>query len=289
VVAVAPLAATLARLDAADEYCEYRVGEPVDGSWVRLDDMLDDPALFDASFDAVVAGEARGRRDVAGSYLASWLVGIVVEPAVMALTTEQRTWPLAAANLAVRPHQGGWFDGLAVLDPDVWMLPGDPDAAHPDSVIVSGLADLRIAFIAGTAALARRVFPAVRARAPFGMRGMWGSLADGLGARVVAAAEEGGGDVDAAWADVARLLDLLEAWAPVRPTRPRLDRVDWDAGSKAFTVRGTCCLFFKTVEGPPDRFGDDYCTSCPLRDDEWRRQRWAALMAARTSEREATS
>ncbi len=59
---------------------------------------------------------------------------------------------------------------------------------------------------------------------------------------------------------------------------PRIDRTDWSGGSAWFTVKSTCCLYYKVFDGRPDLAGEGYCTSCPFRDDDWRRARFTSWM-----------
>jgi hypothetical protein len=273
-----PLAHTLARLDAADEYCRFVDGEPGGGGWHRLDEVLADVRLLDDWYQTIVDGAASGKRDVAGSYFAGWLSGVIVDSAAIALVAEQRSWPLRASNLAVHRHDEGWFDGIAVLAPDVRMLSSDPDAHHPHAVSFGRVDQLRSVLIDETVELAGRLFSEIRARAPYGVRGMWGALADGLAATLVHAADDADDDIDAAWKAATALLDALDARVGVPFNRPRLDRAEWSGGCSSFTVKGTCCLYYKTVDGASGPSNDDYCTTCPLRDERWRRERHIAWL-----------
>lgn len=273
-----PLADTLARLDAADEYCRFVAGEPGGDGWHRLDEVLADAALLDDWYQTIVEGAACGKRDVAGSYFAGWISGVIVDTAVIALMAQQRSWPLCDTNLAVHRHDEGWFDGLAVLAPDVRMLSSDPDAGHPHAVSFDRVDPLRAVLIDEIVGLAGRLFAEVRARAPYGMRGMWGALADGLAASLVHAADDAGDDVDAAWHGATALFDALDERVGAPFTRPRLDRTEWSGGCSSFTVKGTCCLYYKTVDGTAGLSGDDYCATCPLRDEGWRRERHVAWL-----------
>lgn len=48
-------------------------------------------------------------------------------------------------------------------------------------------------------------------------------------------------------------------------------------GSELFAVRGTCCLYYRTV-AHPDRDGHGYCNTCPLRTDASRLRRLRAYL-----------
>jgi hypothetical protein len=194
-------------------------GPPRGPSWIplaHLDDHLDGIVA------TVAAGPAAGRRDVAGSYLAGWLTHLVAGRALAALRAAGRTW--SSSDVAVHPHPGGWFDGLAV--------PADRAVADGDALVGDLVASLGPAY------------GALRRRVPFGLAGMWGTLAD------VFAGDDA--LVDALGRNVAQLR-----------TRPRLQLVD----ERVVVVRSTCCLWFKVFDGTPDPDGEGYCTTCPHRSD----------------------
>src|SRR5688500_838964 len=111
------LAATLLALDAADPYRRHLAGAQSGDGWLRLDELLAGGALLSAWFDSLVAGEARGHRDVAGSYLAGWLAEAIAGPVAAAFELHRRTWPLDPATLRVRRHAEGWVDAVAVDPP----------------------------------------------------------------------------------------------------------------------------------------------------------------------------
>ena len=149
----------------------------------------------------------------------------------------------------------------------------------------SGVDQLRSALIDETIEIAGRLFTEVRARAPYGMRGMWGALADELAAGLVRAANETGGDVERAWHEASSLLDMLAERVEVPFARPHLDRTEWSGGYTPFTVRGTCCLYYKTVDGTPRPARRRLLHDVPARDEGWRRQRMAAWFEDRHADR----
>lgn len=56
--------------------------------------------------------------------------------------------------------------------------------------------------------------------------------------------------------------------------------VTWSGGEACLAMRGTCCLYFRTV-ADPDPDGEGYCTSCPFVGEDRRRQRWSEWLEAR--------
>ena len=161
--------------------------------------------------------------------------------------------------------------------PGFACCPTTPRPASPDAVVVDDPAALRRHVAAELAAIALPVFASVRALAPFGAVGMAGNFADSAAWAGVEHAGERG--VDAAWAEVDALLDELRLAGLAFRARPRLDCAVWEGTRRSFVIKSACCLYFRTYEGTPDRSGEGYCTSCPLRDDAWRRERWAQWLA----------
>ncbi len=217
------------------------------------------------------------RAAAAGSYLASFLLSGLVEVAVAALIGQRRALVLSPGTVALRRHREGWVDGLALRDARVRVLPDDPEAGSPDAVVVDDPAALRRHVAAELAAIALPVFASVRALAPFGAVGMAGNFADSAAWAGVEHAGERG--VDAAWAEVDALLDELRLAGLAFRARPRLDCAVWEGTRRSFVIKSACCLYFRTYEGTPDRSGEGYCTSCPLRCDTWRRERLAQWLA----------
>lgn len=253
--------------------------EPSDDGWVGLDEVLDDGAILDSWYAGVLAGPARGHADVAGSFLAAWLSSVIGGPVAAAVLGQHGAWSSDPAALSVHRHPEGWFDGFAVARSIVLVLPDDPDAAHPGTEVVATVASLRARVADDLVPLLERIFAGIRARAPFGLRGMWGSLADHVGAIAVALARRSGGGHEQQWAAAAALLDAMAERASRVVARPALRLVDWSGGVAPLSVRGTCCLWYKTNPRGPDRGGEDFCTTCPLRHPGDADRRWATFLA----------
>ena len=177
-------------------------------------------------------------------------------------------------GLLVRQHEDGWFDGLAVLDPTVRVLPGDPEAGHPDAVVIEDLARLRRSVMEDLARTLGPVFAAVRRQTRLGMPAMWGGVADSIGFVAVADAAAHGEEPRVAFADALRFVDELVKIAPIPRVRPALVGVPSPAGVAHEMVRGTCCLWYRTQPDPDPR-GEGYCDSCPRRDPVDQIRRWA--------------
>ncbi|HKH05237.1 MAG TPA: hypothetical protein VKA65_08735 [Acidimicrobiales bacterium] len=153
--------------------------------------------------------------------------------------------------------------------------------ARPSVVVVDGVEGLRDAAVRSLLDVFGPLVPAVRARAPFGVRGMWGTLADHQAEVALRRAREQRRDQAVAWAAVESLLDALAAREPLLRARPRPHPVDGPAGAALFAAKGTCCLIYKAAGPGPARALIDAaaCTSCPLRSEADRHARLSAHLS----------
>ena len=229
----------LAALVADQPWVAFVAGRAPDlgPGWLGVADLIAGPAV-DPCVARLLDGRARGARDVAATHLAGWLAGVLALPAVATWRRAGTVWALDPAGLAVRPHAGGWFDGLAVA-------PG-PLVARDASGLARDLV-----------ALLDPLFAAIRARLPYGTAGMWGQVAD-----LLAAPPPDDGD---------GLVEALAARATRLRARPRWQPVAWAGGVHPALVRGTCCLAHKVGD-------EGYCTSCPHRSDASRAARTRDLL-----------
>lgn len=262
----APVAETAARLAALDDYAGFSV-RPGAG-WVALATAEADGRL-DHWLDLLIA--EHGGRNVAGSTLGSALAAAVVGPTVGSLLLDRRCPDPALSNLTALPAGTGEFDARGVRTGVIAVLTGDPAAAHPDSVALPDEDALDDWWASRAAATLTPLFEAVRTRAPFGLRNLWGLAADDVTATALWLAELAGRDQQAAWSRAQRLVDALARYAPVRFPRSR----QFPVGDRLHQVRGTCCLYYRSTAepGPP---AENRCDTCPLRDDDSRRTRLLA-------------
>jgi hypothetical protein len=267
----APAAATLARIAGTRSWRRFTADVSGPG-WVRLADRLADPAALDAWIAAEMGGTAAGHRDLAGSLVAYRLAGSLAELAMVPLLAEDRALRLAPEALWLS-FAGARIEAVGLPSPAVAVLPGDPDAGRASTTVVADRAALHAHLAGGLVATFAGVAAAIRARAPFGLAGIWGTLADHLADVALRHARERSGDADGAWADATAVVDALAAHPEVRlRARPARHDIAPPAGPAAFVTRGTCCLLYKSHEpgpGEPDtartRIDAAACTSCPLR------------------------
>ncbi|HEY1118383.1 MAG TPA: hypothetical protein VGE43_11805, partial [Acidimicrobiales bacterium] len=119
----------IGRIDAADDDCSYEVGSaPETDGWRSLAQLVDDTGSVEALLGALVDDEAAGNRDVAGSYLASWLAGPVAQVVAAAWLEDGRVLHLELEQVSVRFHDDGWVDGVVIADGALTVGPDDPAA-----------------------------------------------------------------------------------------------------------------------------------------------------------------
>lgn len=280
-----PLAETFRRLAALDAYLAAEIGEPASeggADWYRLDGIVAGGEVD--RWLADLTARYGGRPNIAGAFLGAWLAGAVITVPVAALVLERRVPVLAAGGVWIHQHPDGWFDGIALRAPTVALLAGDAARDHPDSRVAEDEAALFDAYTEQLVAVLEPLLAAVRARARYGLRGLWGAVADDLTGTAVWVAGEAGRDQVEAWRVGAALSDRVAARVPQLRTRARPFPVSWSGGEALSQVKGTCCLDFRTYDGVPDPSGDGYCVTCPFRDDGSRRQRLRAYLERRHEE-----
>lgn len=263
VVAVPPIAATATRLARLDPFAGFEVSPLLDDSWQRLS-----PDQVDSTLDywLAVLTARHGVRATAGSLLGEALIRAAILPPVAAMVLERRCPDPSADNLAARLDEAGEFTRAAVLRPTIAVLASDPAAADAQSIVVD---DLTGWWAARTAATLTPLLAGVRARAPFGLPGLWGAVADEIASITLWIGQLVDRPPLQLWAHAQQLFDALAPHAPVQMARPRPLPVEHPCGDKWFRARGTCCLFYrsKVAEG---RAEERYCGSCPLRDAQSR-------------------
>lgn len=275
-------ARTVERLAAASAWRRFAVDAGGAG-WVRLADRLDDPAALDAWYEAELAGPAGGHRDLAGALIVYRFAGSLAELVMGPLLDQRRVLLLAPANLSLLLAGGTRIDALSVAAPAVALLPDDPGAAGADVVVADRRGQHDVA-ADGMCAVFEPLADAVRARAPFGLRGMWGTLADHVAEGALSWAREHGGDREHAWSEAEAVVDAVAARQPLLRVRPRRHRVLSPAGDDLFADKGTCCLIYKVhgASSPmPRRIAEAACASCPLRSRPDRHDRFARYLAQR--------
>lgn len=241
---------------------------PAEPGWLGIDVLLNGGGL-DGAFAACLEQRAGQRRDLAGSLLAMRFSGALVEVAIRLLLDHGGALEANPAQIAFHRGEDGDIDGVA-FDDAVVHVGTTPGTAVP------ALAPAAYAVTADTlvAALAP-IFAAVRALAPFGVRGMWGNLADQCGLHATRVVRAGRVEPSVGWAVAMHLVDAIGTAGGVLGGRPTLIESPTSDGTTWYSGKGTCCLIYKLRDEADRSTGEGYCSTCPLPPGEVRLARLA--------------
>jgi len=274
------LVATLARARRLDaEYMRASMGPPGGQRNVSGADLVADGGL-DALF-ADGAGHCGGARDYLGASVAHMVTDGLLVAGLPAVLLEQRLPVVALDEIVFRRRDTElWFDRIWLASSRFWALPTDRDAGHSDAIVVADRAALTRLLVDQLVAALTPVFAAIRRQASFGVIGMWGQAVDGLYSLALWLAHRTGGDHRVAWDEASAIVDVLAERVPQARARPRAFLVMTQHEERLFSVRGTCCLWFKSQ---PEEPSAAYCTTCPLRGDQDRTQRLVRYLEEQTA------
>ena len=282
-------AALLASLDASRRV--PRASSQADDGWYGLDDVR----AVEHALGAERARSAHGYADVAGSLVAYGLAGALARLVVTPLITRRQVVVPAEDGLRWRPRASGRPE-LVVEAATVAALPGDPVGRAQGGVVVP---DMEALLDVAAGVLLEQFDPpahAIRAQVAYGMRGMWGNLADLVAETVMAEAlvartgwpEAGPAGERAAWAIADGLVVRLGRRQSTLRSRPEPLPVAHGRHARVVVAKGACCIVYKsasplpmaTAEAARERIDATACTTCPLRHKDDRELLAAAQVAA---------
>jgi len=278
-VTYAPLAATLERLSTAGSTEEgmglsARLGLPDGPGWIKVADLVTDLDRLDDAMRRMGQTYGLENRAFAGTFLLRDLLWTVLAPAVAVFLAERRLPDLDAQNVAVRVGEDGFCKDVAFLGARFLALPEDPEAGHPDAVVVpvEDVLDLGVRIPVSEAYL-QDMIPALRElRVRRGTR-LLGRVAADVCVEAFIYVGRGLGREEEGLELATRLL------AGPPPLRAPLDYrvIEFPGGSETAPIRNACCLYYKTGAGT--------CFTCPRKTDEERaRQLSEAADVAREGE-----
>ncbi len=176
--------------------------------------------------------------------------------------------PVLAPHSLVLPWDTGRcrFGTPAVVDARLAVLPDDPAADHPDTVVARDEDDQLGMAAEGFVATVGPLVEALHAHSRAGRRTLWGWVLDTLHFYMLNPARYLGRDPEQAWDLASRLGDAVVAAGAVTRKRPRLFPFAPEHPQGTWAVRGTCCFDYK---GDPEH---GFCTTCPLKCDSERQE-----------------
>jgi len=270
-----PLAATLARISALDEYLAAEVGAPRDGDWIRPTELV---AADGAPLRAVLA-RIGGRwqtadRRIHAAFFVNDYVWRLAGATIAAYLSEGRAPDTSAGNVAFRFDAEGSASPPTFLTARFAALVGDDEAQAAKAQVVRDRARLRGWLRQRLETHLELIVASLRALSPLGRRAQWSLAADACASAFLWA---GGklGDEDAAQAEATAFLAAPSSQLRARPSFLTLEHA---GGSETFLLRASCCLSYKLP-------GHQYCATCPLLPEQERVERLRATPAATESAR----
>lgn len=250
-------------------------GVPGGHPWHRVSDIVAE-GWIDGWLDA--AEHAVGRRDLATSFLGSWIAAPTILATTAELLIDDRLRLAGPDTVYLRAHPAGWFDGVCLADARVAVLPPDVMASATHACVTDREA-LVARWARQTVDLTAPLLAQVQvAGHRFGLRALWGNaVVDRVIWLATDLAQRGFGESGGLVTKAQELLAALDPLAPVRLPAGRTFAVTRPGGTVTFPVKSCCCLLYKTVPHHQLTVGD-YCTGCPLLPDATRAPRWSRYL-----------
>jgi hypothetical protein len=266
-----PLEQTLARVRQLNADLRPEPGLPSTGDWVSV------PEHFapGASWLTAMIAEAQRRLHtrspaIIGSTILQGYQWPLVGTAVACYLLDRRVPDISLANTRVG-YTGHEAAALALLGGRFTALPDDPAAGHPDVTVVSDSAMLRALLRREIEAHLGAVIARICAAVGCKPRGLWLNVADALAGTVLWLAQQ---QQPCSPAQLEAEVDALVRvpGAPFASARLGLVVLTYRERTRVFLDRATCCYWYKTDQG-------EYCSTCPHRTPEDRRQRLLKYLA----------
>ncbi len=277
--ALSPLAATIARAAALDQFLTAEVG-PLEAEWFRADALAHaESAVLEEGLARIAAHYPGAERRVAGAFLVGEYAWYLSAAAITAYLAEQRVPDLAPDNIGLRYTTFTWEDHGEVGEGerfDVRFLGGrfaalatDPAANHPDAIVLPHAAALRNWLRVRLEQHLAPVIEAVAARTRLGKRAQWNLAADSCAAVFLHAGQHLGAEERGC---AEGLAFVKAAGSPLRNHGTGYVTLACHGHCQTFRTRGGCCLYYRIEPG-------NNCSTCMLRSTEDRNQRLLDTMA----------
>ncbi len=277
-----PLAASVATVDRAVTLLSFRILDASNSQWhgslrpsspqrsapwIGCDHALSDPDFFVrwrvrvaqwlAEQHALVAGRNNVPEMTTAGYVLQWYLVIPSYLGGLLFHSARRVPSLSPRQLGFRLDPAALRE--VVLRPGrFWCLPGDPDAGHPDAVLVPDEAALGAVLRDQVIAHATRFLAVYGPQVRFGHRTQWAAVTDALDRGLLLAGRSFGSPQ--AGASDARLV-LAEGERPLT-SASTICQVTDEYGRTHWTRRRGSCCFLYALPG-----AERPCGSCPRVSD----------------------
>lgn len=257
------------RLMAVNSYVKVAVGEPTGAGWFSPADLLEGGALAEVLAQQAAHAPCQDKHYLAASFI-SYVSFQLVTATVGCYMSLNRLPDLQTDNLRFHFDENGNHDRLAFCRPTIYGLPDDPDAGHPDLIVLEDKDALQTLFRSQLEALFSPLVDALKAYSGMGKRGLWGIITDRIGGILIYAAQLLGRQ-DECEAEIEALLRITGS--PLN-TKTGVLRLEHQGHHEAFLERAACCLSYKV-----EAYG--YCSTCPLVKAPERERRLREYMETR--------
>jgi hypothetical protein len=261
----------MARLDQAISWGAFTQidAEALPRGWRRCSALVDDPVAVLAWRDEVLdllATDRHVRRtdvpDVVGdANVLTWYCDSFAWIGAALFHADRRVPRLSPDAVAFHTHPTeGWVDAVALLRPEFWCLPDDPDAEHPDAQVLADEQVLAQRLRSEVTAHAGRFIATLAPLVRLGRRSLWGAVTDTLDSAPWACGNELGREA-AGVADSRLLLDRRHP--PLTAASGTYEVIDHHGRRWWSRHRQTCCFFYRMPS-------TETCFTCPRSSDDER-------------------
>lgn len=276
-----PLAATLARIPVTTWQPTADIGV-LEADWFRATEMSENPARLDQALALQARDYPQMEPRTKGSYFIGEYAWYVPSAAVTALMAERRVPDLSLENVALRVSTVQWQEGdysgeskrldVRFLSGRFAALPDDPDAEHPDAVILpdeTALREwLRSSIERHIAPLIEQIFVKTR----LGRQAQWNLVADACAALFLGA---GSLTSDQPRGEATGLAFVKAPGSPMKNPNTGYFTLEYGGHCETYRARGGCCRYYTVSEN------GEKCSTCVLVKQEERDQRILEYMAKR--------
>lgn len=276
-----PLAATLARIPVTTWQPSADIGA-LEADWFSATEMSENEARLDEALALQAADYPQMEARTRGSYLIGEYAWYIPSAAITALLAERRVPDLSLDNVALRVSTVQWQNGeysgeskrldVRFLSGRFAALPDDPDANHPDALILPDEAALR-EWLRNTieehfSPLVEQVFAKTR----LGRQAQWNLVADACAALFLGAGELVS---DQPRGEAEGLAFVKAHGSPMKNPKTGYFTLEYAGHCETYRARGGCCRYYTVSEDA------EKCSTCVLVKPEERDQRILTYMAKR--------
>ncbi|NJO82149.1 MAG: hypothetical protein HC828_04640 [Blastochloris sp.] len=267
-----PFGQTLERVRRLNEYLKPELGTPGDGLWLTAADL----APGAAPLETLIATTQARLRTTAPTITASAVLQSyqwpLISTAMACYLVDQRVPDLSVARVRTHYTAEHEADALALGSVRFVVLPSDPAADCPDATVVADLDALRTTVRTSIEAHLGTVIESLCARLGCKPRGLWLNVADSCASTLVWLMQEHAPATTPAQleAEIAALIRIPAS--PLYSRQIGLIELAYHERRQVFLDRATCCFWYKTE-------GGDYCSTCPKRTPNDRRERLLTYLA----------